>query len=339
MLSNPSELREKILFEPISHGADKLRIITGYSAHTMVSWHITEIAKRFDRAVNIDLTVGMCIRDRLFRPIHEGFKSIMKNGYGDCKSKLTCKYITEGSPVHTKIYLWEKDEKPFRAFTGSANYTQPAFFGRHRESMCECDSEEAAEYLDSLEEDSTYCTHADIEDKIIITEKPQRLITLGTENDHDRLSSISVQGLGVKEVRLPLIIVRGKRKGEVHVHSGINWGQREGREPNQAYIPVPSDIRNSDFFPDIGIHFSVTTDDGKILILSRGQHKGKGMSTPQNNSLLGEYLRNRLGLANGVFVSKEDFERYGRSDVTFYKLDDEQYFMDFSRPEGETGNE
>ncbi|MBR0257123.1 MAG: NgoFVII family restriction endonuclease, partial [Synergistaceae bacterium] len=105
-----------------------------------------------------------------------------------------------------------------------------------------------------------------------------------------------------------------------------------------AYIPVPADIGRTDFFPDVGIHFSVTTDDGKILILSRGQDGGKGMSTPQNNSLLGEYLRNRLGLANGARVDKEDFERYGRTDITFYKLDDEQYFMDFSQPEVNTGN-
>ena len=33
---------------------------------------------------------------------------------------------------------------------------------------------------------------------------------------------------------------------------------------------------------------------------------------------------------NGAFVTKEDLERYGRTDVTFYKIDDEQFFMDFS---------
>lgn len=57
---------------------------------------------------------------------------------------------------------------------------------------------------------------------------------------------------------------------------------------------------------------------------------GAGIETPHNNSLIGEYFRNRLGLPNGAFVKKEDLIRYGRTDVTFYKIDDENYYMDFS---------
>ena len=174
-----------------------------------------------------------------------------------------------------------------------------------------------------------YCTHADIEDKIIITERPQRLIMPGAEDE--KLSPAAVQGLGVQSVTVSLLV---KRTGETAPRSGLNWGQREGRNPNQAYISLPSDVAASDFFPDKGIHFSVMTDDGKTIILSRGQDKNKGMSTPINNSLLGEYFRRRLGLANGAFVTREDLDKYGRTSVTFYKLDDEEYFMDFSQPEG-----
>jgi hypothetical protein len=35
-----------------------------------------------------------------------------------------------------------------------------------------------------------------------------------------------------------------------------------------------------------------------------------------------------LGLANGAFVTRNDLERYGRTDVIFYKVGDE-YYMDF----------
>ena len=55
------------------------------------------------------------------------------------------------------------------------------------------------------------------------------------------------------------------------------------------------------------------------------------MDTPHNNSLLGEYFRNRLGLPNGAFVTRQHLEDYGRIDVAFYKIDDENYLMDFSR--------
>ncbi len=95
-----------------------------------------------------------------------------------------------------------------------------------------------------------------------------------------------------------------------------------------------SRLAKSDFFPGKGIHFSVMTDDGQAFILSRGQDNDKGISTPLNNSLLGRYFRKRLGVPDGGYVRREDFERYGRTDITFYKLDDKQYFMDFSQPEG-----
>jgi hypothetical protein len=35
-------------------------------------------------------------------------------------------------------------------------------------------------------------------------------------------------------------------------------------------------------------------------------------------------------MPNGSYISRTDLENYGRTDVTFYKLDEEQYYMDFS---------
>ncbi|MBR1666727.1 MAG: NgoFVII family restriction endonuclease [Bacteroidaceae bacterium] len=38
---------------------------------------------------------------------------------------------------------------------------------------------------------------------------------------------------------------------------GLNWGQRVGREPNQAYLQLDSIVYNSDFFPVKGTYFLV----------------------------------------------------------------------------------
>ncbi len=103
-----------------------------------------------------------------------------------------------------------------------------------------------------------------------------------------------------------------------------------GREPNQAYIRLPANIYSTDFFPEIGAHFTVHTDDNKVLICSRAQQNGKAIHTPHNNSLIGQYFRNRLGLASGAFVRREDLLRYGRTHIDFYKIDNETYYMDFS---------
>lgn len=78
------------------------------------------------------------------------------------------------------------------------------------------------------------------------------------------------------------------------------------------------------------MHFTVLTDDGNVLICARAQENGKAIHTPHDNSLIGKYFRNRLALASGVAVEKKDLENYGRTDVRFYKIDNETYFLDFS---------
>ena len=88
-------------------------------------------------------------------------------------------------------------------------------------------------------------------------------------------------------------------------------------------------IYKTDFFPPIGQHFTVYTDDGKILICSRAQERGKAIHTPHNNSLIGEYFRMRLGVPNGYPITIKHLQAYGRSDVDFYKIDEETYYMDF----------
>ena len=121
-----------------------------------------------------------------------------------------------------------------------------------------------------------------------------------------------------------------QRGGDTGTKSGINWGQRDGRNPNEAYIPLPVSIARSGFFPLEKNHFTVVTDDGHTLILRVEQQNDKAITTPLSNAQLGEYLRNRLGASNGAYISRRDLEAYGRTDISFYKLDEEQYYMDFS---------
>ena len=211
-----------------------------------------------------------------------------------------------------------KDDEPFIAFAGSANYTRNGFGKLQREYVVECDPVEAYAFYQDIESDSIVCNHSEVEEYIKFY-KDQKM----SQVEHD------IKHSTLEKVTLSLLTSRG----DVGHGSGINWGIRRNgtkREPNQAYISVPVEIARSGFFPLDKTHFSAITDDQKQLILRIEQANDKALTTPLNNSLLGEYLRNRIGIANGAFVTKADLERYGRTDVTFYKIDDEQFFMDFS---------
>ena len=309
-------LVREILLEPITVGANKLIIISGYVSHNIASWHIKRISEEKLPAINISLTVGMCQQGGISQDIHDGLKALM-SFHDDSYSSFDCKYIYKGVPVHSKIYIWLKDDKPIKAYCGSANYTSKGFSSAQREYVTECDPSSAYSYYLSLEDDSIICNHGEIEEYVLITKSQ-----LDQEEENHTLSSREHKTLSLLT-----------RDGVVGHGSGLNWGHRRNetkREPNQAYIPVPADVARSGFFPLNKTHFSVMTDDHKQLILRIEQAGDKALTTPLNNSLLGEYFRNRIGVANGAFITKNDLERYGRTDVTFYKIDDEQFYMDFS---------
>jgi len=186
----------------------------------------------------------------------------------------------------------------------------------------------AYDYFQHLLADTIYCTHNDAENFIQLykdnySRKKRQLVEQG---DFEETTPDHV--IGLPKVTVSLLA----RNGNLPQRSGLNWGQRpeQNREPNQAYIKLPSTIYHTDFFPENTIQFTVLTDDGKTIICTRAQQNGKAIHTPHNNSLIGEYFRNRLGLASGDLVKESDLATYGRSDITFYKIDDETYYMDFS---------
>jgi hypothetical protein len=317
-------LYDNILFAPVTHGADHLCVVSGYATAAMAFHHINHINKE-GHDIKVDLVVGMCPNDGLSISNHNGFKKLVEDDFAGI---FKCSYVMEHPAVHSKVYVWKRDRKPIFGFAGSANYTQNAFRSKQREAMASCDPNVAFNYFQQLLSDTIYCTHNDAENIIQLykdnyARKKQQLVE---QSEFEENAPAHI--IGLPNVTVSLLA----RDGSLPKRSGLNWGQRpeQGRDPNQAYIKLPAIVYHTDFFPENTIQFTVLTDDGKTMICTRAQQNGKAIHTPHNNSLIGEYFRNRLGLASGALVTKNDLIRYGRSDLTFYKIDDETYYMDFS---------
>lgn len=320
-------LFQKVLVEPFERNST-LYIVSGYASATMVSRHFTALigdnrrraAFLRRRDVRIELIVGMARRDGILKHDHEGFQKFAHEYNG----LFVCRYVVHGAPIHSKTFGWYRgDNTPAIGFTGSANYTQGGFSNSQRESMVEHDAEEARAYFDIVMQDTIDCRDETAEDRVRIYTGRRRDERDVIEEDRENFSD-SIEGLPHRRTTLLT------RSGGIHRAGGLNWGQRPGREPNQAYIALRAAIYKTDFFPPIGEPFTVITDDGMRMICSRAQQNGKAIHTPDSNSLLGNYFRNRIGVNPGDAVSLEDLGRYGRTDVDFYKLDEETYFMDFS---------
>lgn len=317
MLQNDST--QKILFDPLQFDMDELCILSAYATPNMLSWYMKNVYHKTVVPIKINLIVGMVPFDNLSVSVHEGFQSIVASELPHEIASIKCSYVIDKPAEHANLFIWCKSGQPVSAFIGSANFVQSSFVGRHRNELMEaCNPEEAMHYYESVVPRTVYCNHAEIEEYIILRPThPVLDLECNLVNELDDFDSVN----------LSLVT----KTGEPGTRSGLNWGQRRGREPNQAYIPLPSRIAKSGFFPLDKRHFTAITDDRHQLTLRVEQQNNKAITTPVRNSDLGEYFRNRLGLSNGAYVTREDLERYGRTDVKFVKLDEETFYMDFSK--------
>ncbi len=58
------------------------------------------------------------------------------------------------------------------------------------------------------------------------------------------------------------------------------------------------------------------------------QQNLKALQTPENNSILGRWIKDEIGVQRKQFVEKSMLERYGTTRVLFRKYDDGAYLLD-----------
>ena len=305
-----SNLFQRVLLKPAlnlkrGHGAGRLLIVSGYATASMADRHMSHL-KELGLQPAIDLIVGMTTQSGIEKAHHSGLQNLAKgNEYG---IEFTCRYISLGNPVHAKVYCWlDSGGGAVEAFCGSANYTLAGFGRSQKEALSFTDPTDGRIFHEQLRRDTTDCLDDEIENKVTLTETRK-----------------TPSGTSLPSVTLSLLT---KQTGETHERSGLNWGQRPGRESDQAYIPIPAP--HYDFFPPIGEQFTMMTDDGESFVFVRAQQKGKALHTTQNNSLMGRYIRNRIGVAPGEYVTRQHLIEYGRTDITIEKIDEETYLLDF----------
>ncbi len=324
LLTNP--LYRKILESPALEGADTLYIVSGYASAGMADWHLRELDSKVTQSIKINLIVGMVASDGIAEANHKGLAHL-------CKAKkfcrrFQCSYVTEGAPVHAKTYAWFRQQNPIAGFVGSANYTQTAYGKRQVEVATVHDPVELMKFYRDVEARAIFCNHPDVNGLVVPDRERERI-----------KSHLGRKPYGVRKISNngdSLTISLLDRSGRLPSRSGLNWGQRPEahREPNQAYIRLPTGgemgAKVNSFFPARGVHFTLHTDDGQVMICARRQDTGKAIHSTENNSLIGEYFRRRLEVPLGELILKDHLIAYNRTKVTFIKVDEENYFMDFS---------
>lgn len=139
---------------------------------------------------------------------------------------------------------------------------------------------------------------------------------------------------------MPILELYSPRTGDVPEKSGLNWCFADAHVCSaDAYIALRKDffLDYPNFFPSHGNIISVVWDDGvRMNCLLEGTQRINGIvepkqiSTYDDKSEWGIYLRDRIGVSYDHLITIEDLLNYGRTDIEVSLLNNGDYYFDFS---------
>lgn len=137
-------------------------------------------------------------------------------------------------------------------------------------------------------------------------------------------------------VFLPLYSVNKKTNEKfVPEKSSLNQWNADGRPRhlNEVYIQIPAWVRNNypEFFPNREVTFSLHLPNKEVLQAKVCQDQGKALMSDPNAKLGSWILREVMALQDGELLTYEKLESLGLDSVVIYKLDNQNYKIDFAR--------
>lgn len=308
------KIMKAVLIDPAHEGGAELRIVSGYASPAMLESHL-RMFQEAGYSVNIHLTIGM-LQGKLDEQNKASYQDVMSTEWGGSKA-ADVSVICQGPAVHSKVYVWSGPGNYRKAFAGSANYSVSAMLEEKTMEVCsEVDWASASQYVRRCELNSRSVNLTPATPSRRQSE-PAFMLTDAAPEETSIIRSDFIE--------IPLLVLEGGIM-QTPSRSGINWGQREGREPNQAYLSLSSQIR--DFFPAPPIRFMVYTRTFGGFVGVRAQAEGKGLQSSTNNSILGIILRQALGVKEGAYVTTEDVTRAGMQTLRCYRLVSGDFFLD-----------
>lgn len=327
------DLEDRIFELPSALCVDCLTIVSGYVG-------IEPIKRLATLPVGVHATViyGMYGSDNISAPLHKALIELQQK-----LPNVEILYST--IPVHSKIYFWNEGDHIRSALIGSANFSVSGLRNDYKEVLSDVEEksfEDFKAYYDFVKERCLPCT-----DKSIKVRKVSKVSR----------NSVNQQPLLAKGICRASFL---DKKGLVPKKSGLNWGCSGGHvKEGDAYIRITMDYIKT--FPKMfppkkyvdGIENINSTgrknrendeveliwDDGTVMTgLLEGQNYNKldGMVYPKqlssspNKSIMGEYLRKRLGVSMKHVITKTDLKKYGRYSIDISLIGEGIYYMDFS---------
>lgn len=317
-VSNKTKTIKEIVFQKhLSIRADELNVLSGYIGSPTI-----QDLKDLDLKVKV--VYGLARQTKLNDAF---YKDLCQLNTGN--TSIYCPEILS----HAKIYIWKYKGEVVYVLNGSANFSASGLETPLKEVLSEVNYTSFSEFENYF-------------NLIFDSAVPVNKIDLEKFGANKLMKDGRLWGLD-KTVLDPLKCTTDSLYAGA---SKINWGHGNAHtNPRDAYIPIRSkDIKNyPSLFPEKssnkGLRYhdnapiDILWDDGERMTgllegstLIGGLRYPNKISSFKSKKIMGDYLRKRLGLSQGDFVTKQTFENYGRDNITISIIGEGVYFMDFS---------
>lgn len=310
-----SSLQQQLIQLSEGLDCDELLIVSGYVGPGPLM-NLTLV-----NGITLNVIFGLAT-ESVSKQLHEELLRIEKEN-------KSIKIFYSNVPSHVKIYMWRKKGVPVYCVNGSANFTSNGLLKPFREILALVPASQFKSIMSYIKliQDESFSLREYV---------PKSKISNADEEE-------------IREQPADGSFISGSLYAE---KSKINWGHSNANtHPRDAYIPISSiDVKR---FPHMfpaktksrGLGYAdndpidIIWDDGTVMTgILEGTQNVNGERFPnkigsyRDKKILGDYLRSRMGLKQGVFVTESDFINYGRDNIGIKKIGDSTFQFDFSRP-------
>lgn len=303
--------------------SDHVTILSGYSSGSFLNKVLND-----SPLLKMDLYLGMT-QEGISKSSHEIFKKITAKN-----PNINVYYQVLGRPNHMKIYSLFRNGIQFKAYVGSANFTENGF-EYNKEILIESDMS-FDDIFDEQKQNSLICTDANIDKCVNIYDTAIEDVNIDHEiSGNTQLSGHSKKTYHRRQDRL--ISLRNKINHkyfnefelEVINYNDKNWattGINSGFHGQEPHLPIGTKLFMERVFPN-DTEFTIETVEGRLYKVSSSQENRNSLFFVDMN--IYDYFKKRIGLQGRRPISRHDLDEANCSLIRFTRMDEYKYFAEF----------
>ncbi len=311
-------------------------VATGYSSVDIIDEFKTDFIKVAKKGGTAKLLLGMAFYEGLSQQKLDSLNSLCYD-LNKC-NKNSGVYVTYTRRYHGKVYQFDNAEGE-NIFVGSSNFSTSGTSGNIEctisvnENNTKLKVKKFLHYLFSTES-AISILKADI--VVPGTNKYKKKVALDSLDALKRYDPNSVDVAKLPRFVFPLERVAEKEKSSLNVYFG------KGRLNSKSGIVTPRPWYEIELIANVGLtsnplypkgDFDAYTDDGYIIPMRTQGDYNKNIRSKNSLQIFGMWLKGKLQKAEVLTpltpVTNDTLLDYGNNKITFYKMQNGKYYMEF----------